>query len=293
MSHEAWGRWGESDEIGALNLVRSNEVLLAASLVKQGRVLSLAQPLSKNTAVPSPRPGFQHFMTRDGGDYASGAPAKGGFQFADDTVVMPLHIGTHIDALCHVWCDDQLYNGHSGNGTTSTAGAKRCGVDKLPPIVTRGIFLDVVALHGGALEPDQSIGRCELEVAAERAGVTLRVGDAVLIRTGWLEAQKHLSPRAIDFNTEPGIDVEAGLWLAQADVAMVGADNYAIEAMPFPPGTVFPVHQRLIRDFGISLLEGLVLDALAQTGVTEFLFVAAPLPIVGGTGSPITPLAIY
>ena len=293
MTHEAWGQWGALDEIGALNLITTDEVVQAAGLVRQGRVLSLAQPLSRNTAVPSLRPGFQHFMTRDGGDYAGGAPAKGGFQFADDTVVMPLHIGTHLDALCHVWCDDQLYNGHPGTGTTSTAGAKRCGIDKVPAIVTRGVLLDIVALNGGPLLPGQSIGRAELVRAGEQAGVTLRQGDAVLIRTGWQEAQKGVPPREVDFNIEPGIDVEAALWLATSGVAMVGADNYAIEAMPFPAGTVFPVHQRLIRDFGITLLEGLVLEPLAQTGIAQFLFVAAPLPIVGGTGSPITPVAVY
>lgn len=293
MTREAWGQWGDKDEIGALNLVTPNQVVLAASLVRQGRVIALAQPLSKDTAVPSLRPRFQHFMTRDGGDYAGGAPAKGGFQFADDSVVMPLHIGTHLDALCHVWCEDQLYNGHPGTGTTSTAGAKKCGIEKLPPIVTRGLLLDIVALHGGPLAPGQSIGRAELMRAAERAEVTLRAGDAVLIRTGWLEAQTGVPSRAVDFNIEQGIDVEAGLWLAESGVAMVGADNFAIEAMPFPAGTIFPVHQRLIRDFGITLLEGLVLETLAMIGVAEFLFMAAPLPIVGGTGSPVTPLAIF
>jgi kynurenine formamidase len=73
---------------------------------------------------------------------------------------------------------------------------------------------------------------------------------------------------------------------------MVGADNYAVEVIPFPHGSVFPVHQRLIRDFGIPLLEGLVLAPLAEAGATEFLFIAAPLPIKGGTGSPLAPVAV-
>lgn len=293
MSHEAWGRWGAADEVGALNLVTAQDVLYATSLVREGRVMSLAQPLSKNTPVPSHRTGMLHFMDRDGGDYAAGARRPGGFQFADDTVVMPLHIGTHIDALCHAWCDDQLYNGHSGSEITSTRGAKKCGVDKLPPIVTRGVLLDVAQAHDAPLAPGYSIGRAELAATADRAKIELRRGDAVLIRTGWLENQAGLPPRGVDFNTEPGIDVEAALWLAEAGVALVGADNFAIEAMPFPAGTVFPVHQRLIRDYGIPLLEGLVLADFARCGVTEFLFVAAALPIVGGTGSPMTPMAIF
>ena len=293
MPREAWGRWGASDEIGALNLMTTNDVLAATALVKQGRVLSLAQPLSKKTPVPSHRTGLLHFMDRDGGDYAAGARRPGGFQFADDSVMMPLHIGTHIDALCHAWCDDQLYNGHDPNEISSTRGAGKCGVDKLPPVVARGILLDVAGAHEGPLAPGYSIGQAELSDTAKRAGISLQRGDAVLIRTGWLEQQAGLPPRAVDFNIEPGIDVEAALWLAESGVVLVGADNFAIEAMPFPDGKVFPVHQRLIRDYGIPLLEGVVLAELAALDLAEFMFVAAALPIVGGTGSPLTPLAIF
>ncbi len=293
MAREAWGLWGDADEVGAANLITANEVLGATVLVKQGRVLSLAQPLSKKTPVPGHRSGLQHFMDRDGGDYAGGVRAKGGFQFAEDTVVMPVHIGTHIDALCHAWCDDHLYNGHASTQISSTHGAKKCGVDKLPPIVTRGVLLDVAKARGGPLADGDSIGQAELAAVAKTAAITLQKGDAVLIRTGWLESQTSKAPRTVDFNAEPGIDVEAALWLATSGVALVGADNFAIEAMPFPEGTIFPVHQRLIRDYGISLLEGAVLADLAATGVTEFLFAAAALPLVGGTGSPITPMAIF
>ncbi len=293
MTLNAWGVWGVDDEIGALNRVTSREVVNAASLVRLGRVVALAQPLSKHTPVPSHRTSMQHFMNRDGGDYAAGARRPHGFQFAEDTVVLPVHLGTHIDALCHAWYGDQLYNGHPSTEINSTSGAKRCGVDKLPPIVARGVLLDVAKSHGGPLPSGYSIGRAELEATADRAGIELCNGDAVLIRTGWLESQAGRAPRLVDFNTEPGIDVEAALWLATSGVALVGADNFAIEVIPFPAGQVFPVHQRLIRDYGIPLLEGLVLQEFAACGVNDFLFVAAALPIVGGTGSPITPVAIF
>jgi kynurenine formamidase len=286
MSQEAWGRWGAEDEAGALNQIGADTVRRAAGLVQTGQVVSLAQPLSPRTPVPKHRAGVQHFMGRDGGDYAAGARRPGGFQFAEDTVVLPLHIGTHIDALCHAWCDDCLYNGFPGAGTRSTTGAQRCGIDKLPPIVTRGVLLDLVRLHGGPLPPGASIGRADLQRAAE----TIEPGDAVLIRTGWQERQANGAD--ISFDEEPGIDVEAALWLAESGVAMVGADNFAIEAIPFPTGTVFPVHQRLIRDYGIPLLEGLVLEPLAAHRRGRFLFMAAPLPVVGGTGSPLAPVAV-
>ena len=285
MSKEAWARWGTEDERGALNLIGPEQVRRAAALVLTGQAISLAQPLSPKTPVPRHRAGVQHFMGRDGGDYAAGARRPGGFQFAEDTVVLPLHIGTHIDALCHAWCDDCLYNGFPGQGTRSTTGALRCGIDKMGPIVTRGVLLDMVRLRGAPMAPRQSISRTDLEAAAP---VEIEPGDAVLIRTGWLESQTH----DISFDEEPGIDEEAALWLAERGVAMVGADNFAIEAIPFPAGTVFPVHQRLIRDYGIPLLEGLELKPLAAHGRGTFLFVAAPLPVVGGTGSPLAPVAL-
>jgi kynurenine formamidase len=285
MSQEAWGRWGPEDERGALNFIGPEQVRRAASLVQTGQTLSLAQPLSPKTPVPKHRAGVQHFMGRDGGDYAAGARRPGGFQFAEDTVVLPLHIGTHIDALCHAWCDDCLYNGFPGQGIRSTSGALRCGIDKMGPIVTRGVLLDMVRLRGAPMAPRESVHRADLEAAAT---VEIEPGDAVLIRTGWQESQTG----DVSFDEEPGIDEEAGLWLAERGVAMVGADNFAIEAIPFPTGTVFPVHQRLIRDYGIPLLEGLELKVLATHGRATFQLIAAPLPIVGGTGSPLVPVAV-
>lgn len=287
MSKEAWGRWGAEDERGALNFIGPEQVQRAAALVRTGQAISLAQPLSPKTPVPKHRAGVQHFMGRDGGDYAAGARRPGGFQFAEDTVVLPLHIGTHIDALCHAWCDDCLYNGFPDQGTRSTTGALRCGIDKMGPIVTRGVLLDLVRQHGAPLSPRASIGRADLEAAAS---VDIEPGDAVLIRTGWLESQTDASN--VSFDEEPGIDVQAALWLAERGVAMVGADNFAIETIPFPAGTVFPVHQRLIRDFGIPLLEGLELKPFSAHGCDQFMFVAAPLPVVGGTGSPLAPVAV-
>jgi len=288
MPEEAWGRWGREDERGALNHIGTAEVQRAMTLAKTGRVISLAQPLSPDTPIPNHRAPMQHFMQRDGGDYAAGGKRPGGFQFAEDTVVMALQFGTHIDALCHAWHDDKLYNGFPSTGTRSTTRASRCGVEKLGPIVARGVLLDVVE-DGTPLAMGTPVTRDDVQRAAESAGVTVERGDVALIRTGYLESMLH-DPRYYD--GEPGIDVEAGRWLAEAGVAVIGSDNFAVEHIPFPKDTVFPVHQLVIRGYGIPLLEGLVLEELAGAGVHEFLFVAAPLPFVGGTGSPLVPLAI-
>ena len=291
MPLNAWNRWGADDERGALNFIGPDEVRRATALVRSGEVLRLAQLLSSKTPVPAHRCGLQHFMGRDGGDYAiPGSKRPGGFQFAEDTVVMPLHIGTHVDALCHAWYDDKLYNGYSGDTIRSTTGAGRLGVEKMPPIVTRGVLLDLVRLKGRVLVPGEAITAADLQAAAEAAGVMPARGDAVLLRTGWLEAQKGV--KNVSFDVEPGIDVGAAMWLVERDVALVGADNFAVEVMPFPEGKVFPVHQLLIRDYGMPLLEGLMLDPLVDSGRHEFLFIASALPIVGATGSPLAPVAV-
>ena len=286
----AWNRWGAEDERGALNTIGPDQVRRATALVRTGEVLRLAQLLSSKTPVPAHRCGLQHFMARDGGDYAAGAGRPGGFQFAEDSVVMPLHIGTHVDALCHAWYDDKLYNGYLGNSIRSTTGAGRLGVEKMPPIVTRGVLLDLVRLKGRVLANGESINAADLAAAATAAGVEVGRGDAVLLRTGWLEAQKGI--KKVDFNVEPGIDVDGAKWLVERDIAIVGADNFAVEVLPFPEGKVFPVHQLLIRDYGMPLLEGLMLDPLVASGRFEFLFIASPLPIVGATGSPLAPVAV-
>lgn len=290
MNQGAWGRWGGDDERGALNLIDAEHVKRAAALVRTGRVISLGQPMSPRTPVPPHRAPMQHFMGRDGGDYAAGAkrPA-GGFQFAEDTVVLPLQFGTHIDALCHAWHDDHLYNGFPSTGIRSTTGAARCGADKMGPIMARGVLLDVCAVAGGPLTVGAAVDAAMLRQAASRAEVEVQAGDVVLLRTGWNESML-ASPDYYD--GEPGIDITAAQWLVEHDVAVVGADNFAVEAIPFPPGEVFPVHKLLIRGHGIPLIEGLLLAELAASGAGAFLFVAQPLPIAGGTGSPLAPIAV-
>lgn len=289
MAQESWRRWGEEDERGALNLIGPEAVKHAASLVRTGRVISLAQPISDKTPVPALRQPVMHLMNRDGGDYAAGAKRPGGVQIAEDTLIIPVHLGTHIDALCHVWYDDSLYNGFPGSGIRSTVGATRCGVEKFTPLVTRGVLLDVVRHRGVAPEKGETISAAELKEIAGEASLVLQPGDAVLIRTGWWENHGALPDY---FSAEPGIDVGAAEWLAESGAALVAADNYAIEAIPFAAGTVFPVHQRLLRDFGIPLMEGLVLKELAEAGASEFMFAAAPLPLSGATGSPLCPIAV-
>ncbi|SDX99895.1 Kynurenine formamidase [Modestobacter sp. DSM 44400] len=284
-----WGRWGADDEAGALNLVDPAAVLAATDLVREGRVVSLAQPLGPQVPVPPHRRAPQRFMDRDAGDYAAGARAPDGFRFAEDTVQLSTHSGTHLDALAHAWSGDTLYNGHPASAVRSTRGAQRCGAEKLRPAVTRGVLVDLVAGHGGPLPARTPVNAAMLSGACSRAGVEPHAGDAVLLRTGWWE--QHLG--AVDyFDNEPGLDDDAAAWLAARDVAIVGADNYAVEVQPSAPGSTFPVHLTLLHRHGVPLLENLELRELAATGRTTFLLVVAPLPLAGSTGSPVNPVAV-
>lgn len=284
-----WGRWGAEDEAGALNLVDAAAVLGGVGLVTEGRALSLAQPLGPQAGVPPHRRAPQRFMDRDAGDYAAGARAPDGFRFAEDTVLLGTHSGTHLDALSHAWSGDELYNGHPAGAVRSTRGAQRCGAEKLRPAVTRGVLLDLVATQGAPLEPSTPIGASEIEAAYRRVDVEPRPGDAVLLRTGWWE--RHEGDPAY-FDLEPGIDDNAARWLAARDVALVGADNYAVEVQPSAAGSTFPVHLTLLHRHGVPLLENLELRELAASGRSTFLLVVAPLPLTGSTGGPVNPVAV-
>jgi kynurenine formamidase len=287
-----WRRWGEADEIGAANLLTPEAVAAAASLVKTGRVFSLALPIrDSNVPVLPGRPTPQHFMRRTGSDYASGLTRKGGFQSVDDVIMLPTHGTTHIDALSHVGDEGLLFNGYPISGIRSN-GAAKMGIDRLASLVGRGVMLDLVAHRGGtAPGPGEVILPAELEACAAAQGTPVTPGTILLLRTGWMSVFRDQGAQAF-FDTEPGIGLEAARWLAERDVVAVGADNWGVEAIPTEIDLPAPVHRYLLRDCGIYLMELFDLDALAGAGVHEFLFVAAPLRIARGVGSPLNPLAI-
>jgi len=290
-----WGRWGDDDERGTANLADADATLAALSGVRTGTVFSLGLVLKqRNFPVPDSRLPPLHLMACDGGAYLAGAKPEGGAEMADSYITVGTQVGTHLDALCHIWDDEQLYNGFSRAEVRTTSGARRNGIDKVGAIVTRGILLDLPR-HLGVrrLEKGQAITSEMIASCLEADGLELRSGDAVLLRTGWLSLF-YEDPEEFD-SGEPGIDVAAAKFLTDHDVALIGADNMAIEVMPWDTSgrrKVAPAHLHLIRDHGVHLLELVQLDELAEAGHKEFLFVVSPLRIKGGVGSPVNPLAI-
>lgn len=281
--------WGASDEIGARNLVDAAATLRGAACVRTGEVIPLAIPIEGGARGPaSPiRMPVQHFLTRDGADYAAGLPERHGFGYVEDVIMLPTHGTTHVDALCHVLHDGRIYNGFPASTITSR-GASRCGIDKLLPIATRGIFVDLAP--GNDAEPGEAIPCEQLVAAVERSGITPEPGDALLFRSGWLAAWR--AGRADAFHST-GLHHDCAAWIVQQGFALVASDNVAVEVLPSrDPNCAVPLHIRLMVENGVYLAELFDLEALAAAGRATFQLIVAPLRIKGGVGSPITPVAV-
>ncbi|MFB4162381.1 cyclase family protein [Alteribacillus sp. JSM 102045] len=287
-----WNRWGEEDEKGALNLLTPDTLLKAKEHIKQGKVQSLSYPI-RQTKVPvfPKRTPAVHFMTIDGGDYKSGMNTPGGMKIADDYVVMPTHGTTHVDGLGHVWTEEQIYNGYSQDNIRST-GAKKCGVEKIEWIAGRGVLLDVARLKGvNHLDSQYVITPEDIEHCMKKQNIEIQQGDIVLVRTGWMSVFE--SNPGLFYERQPGIGLEAARFLAERDIVGLGADNLTVEPMPMEENAKKSLHVFMIRELGMYLMEMLHLDEFAQEKEYEFFFVAAPLKIKGGVGSPINPIVIY
>ena len=282
-----WGRWGGSDERGMLNELTQDRVMAALRMVDSGKVYSLGAPVGRDGPVHASRNTSWHIMS-----VINNNPEPGGEGGADDILVTQCHASTHIDALCHAWAESQLYNGHPASEVTP-AGAQKCGVQNIEWVVTRGVMLDIPGLKGvDRVDGKYAVTPQDLDDAAYRQKSEIRSGDAVLVRTGWY---KTFAEGKADLGGDyPGVSRTVCDWLYDHDVVALGADNVAVEIYPPEPESNggLPVHQTMLRDLGGYLVEFLNLEELAKDKVYEFLFVAAPLRISGGVGSPINPLAI-
>jgi kynurenine formamidase len=289
-----WGRWGAEDERGALNLLTPDRVAAATGTVRTGKVYPLGSPIQRH-GIPNvpyrPDPLRMTLINQTDEKALEAYGAMGGRGSVEDVVSFGSHTVTHMDALCHIYSEDRIYNGFSKDEATTLGGASRCGIEKATPIVTRGILLDVASLKGvDCLEPGYVITRDDLAAAMDATALTPGPGDAVIVRTGWFE--QFLANSGDVAPDQPGLGLDAARLLADADVVVVGADNTAVEAMPFDNGDFVTVHVEMLVRRGIHLIEHLRLEQLVADGCHEFLFMAAPLPLVGATASPVNPVAV-
>jgi len=280
-----WGKWGAEDQIGALNYITPEVIKQAASLVKKGKVYSLAIPLEKEAPIWPARNKLVHIVSY------SNDPSPGGRGGAEDILTMHTHGTTHMDTLAHVWYDSKLYNGWPAS-VVSSRGTEKNAMDNVKGLVGRGVLLDMAGFKGvDALGEGYTITPKDIEDCLNWEGVSIRSGDVVLLRTGCINV---LIEGSVELDAgEPGIGMEAAMWLMEREVCAIGADNNSVEVLATKklPVTV-PIHRELIRNQGCYLIELLQLNQLAEDKTYEFLFVAAPLQLVRGLGSPLNPLAI-
>ena len=297
-----WGRWGPDDERGTLNYITPEAIVEAARLVRRGAVFSLAIPFdAKGPQIDQPRR-FNpiHRMMITGPDCTTGAIRfPGGIGFSDDMVIMPLQCATQWDALSHCFEDGRMYNGYDAN-EVSSRGAKRNGIDKVASgVAARGVLLDMPRAKGVKwLEPGYAISAGDLDAAVAAQRVTIRSGDALLVRTGHMTLCKDRGGwGSYAGGDAPGLSFHTADWIHQHQIAAVASDTWGMEVRPNEIADSFqPLHQVCIPNMGLTIGEIFFLDDLAEDcardGVYEFFFVAPPLPITGAVGSPINPLAI-
>lgn len=289
-----WGRWGDADERGALNLLSPEVVLAATKVCKTGQVYNLGLPVARDGTPVFPYRGAPQRLTLTSQTDAEMNAAYGaapGVGANEDVLIMAAHNGTHMDALCHVYADGQIYGGRSADAFTSHNGAPYCGIEKTGGFAGRAVVLDV-ARHQGVdwLEPGTNISADDLEACRVAQGVALGAGDIMLVRTGWLDLFASLQGAEPPF-LQPGLGASTVDYIVDHDLSAVGCDNAAVEVIPFD-GDFLAFHIEVLVKRGVTLLEHLVLTPLAADGVSECLLVVAPLLVTGGTGSPINPIAI-
>jgi kynurenine formamidase len=255
------------------------------TLAANSKIYDLAQPLYAGVPHFPTHPPFAFSLTKQHGEYVM----KNGGSSASELLALGGHTGTHIDALCHFSCDGKLHGGVALKQSPA-GGVEPHSVDTIAPIVRRGVLLDVAARLGlEALPGDFAISPGHLAAA----GADVRQGDVALIRTGWgrlWDGLHQYTTAGEGMHVKgPGPEEAAARWLSGRGVFAVGSDTMAFERVP---SSNMPVHVHLLVESGIHIIENLNLEEMARDGVTEFLFVATPLKIRGGTGSPLRPIAL-
>lgn len=291
-------RWGAEDRIGAGNLLTPASRVAALSMVQAGEVIDLGHVIEDGAPriPPDQTPYVMSLTTRAPNvvRHLDAHKVENRFGANLERIELTTHVGTHIDALGHVTVGDRMYNGLSATDVVGDYGLKQLGVENVPPIITRGVLLDVSGLDGGTmLDAGRALTLDDVQRARDAAGVDIREGDVVCINTGW--GSLFMKDNARYVRGEPGIDLDAAEWLTSQGVVAIAADNMAVEVMPNPrhPKLIMPVHQHTLVDSGVYLIENLKLDELASLGRHEFCFVLLATKLKGATGCPVRPVAMF
>jgi kynurenine formamidase len=302
-----WGKWGNDDEVGALNYLTSNEVINGIQCVRSGEVFTLQIPMGHPHGDPL-FPGREGLTRENVLDESSWDPGNegapdfaGGLHYSDDKAEIFLQGSTQYDALGHVWYDGQIWNGDDAR--TTIGGNSRASVQPIAQrgVAGRGVLIDM-ARHRGKkwLDKGETFNHVDLEEAAAAQGVEIRQRDILLIRTGFMTYFYSVSNEEFytDF-VEPGLTYSRELveWFDEREIPNLVTDTIANEVTKDPvSGVMLPLHCALMRNLGVVLTEICDLDALSEACAAdnrwEFLYTAAPLNIVEATGAPVNPVVL-
>ena len=292
--------WGAADEIGTLNLMTPESRLAILSRIASGKTYDLS--VEYFVGMPSfyhlGDPGYQYWLTHTphgtvvDNPNGLGTRMNSKVSYTGDAISMYTHMGTHIDALNHFGLDGKIWNGFTPEKHLGDKGWKKTGAETIPPIIARGVLIDVAAYKGHDTLPNNyRVNSVDLKGALARQKLTLAKGDVVLIRTG---QARHYHNAGKYLHEYPGINLDAVKWLVEDQgVMLLGADNLSLEA--FPPerdDNWVPVHTYLLAERGVMFIEQMFLEDLARDQVYEFAFIAASLKLRGASGSPMRPIAI-
>ncbi|MFA7281404.1 MAG: cyclase family protein [Sterolibacterium sp.] len=284
-------KWGPADELGTANYMTSETALQAARLVKTGKVYSLGITVSPTTPAYPPR-SCSLYIVQPGQTGSAEGLGPTHTTFNDDILNCWMGIGTQIDGLGHIGVGDRYYNGLKWGEFASISGLKKLGADKIPPLVARGVLLDMAAYFGVEVVMEgTAFNPAEIEGAAKRQGVAIKQGDVVIFHTGWLSLIDKEPKRYA--SVEPGLGREGARYLVSKGIVAVGADTWAVEAIPFEKDAgVFEVHQILLPMSGTYILENINTAELAKDKAYEFMFVLGQNKYQGSVQSMINPVAI-
>lgn len=285
-----WGKWGGADQRGTVNLITPDRVRAAAALVKDGVAVSLSRDVDTVKSADNGQP-FGHQMTSTGADPNA--------LFAMDTYTIAYHGQslTHLDSLSHTFYQGKIYNGYRREDIGKD-GARQLAVSAYKNGFTaRGVLMDIPRLQGVPyLELSATITPGDLDAWEKQAGMRVGSGDVVFVRTGrWA---RRAEKGAWDIGqAAAGMSPACARWFHQRGVAMVGSDTHGERMPSLVTDVAFPLHQLLLVAMGTPMFDNCDLEALGQAAASRrrwtFLLTAAPLPVPGGTGSPLNPVAVF
>jgi kynurenine formamidase len=300
QSVKNWGRWGEDDQLGTMNYITPQTVRAAAGLVRSGRRATMSIPMSTTAGPDNPSPVIHHVV--QGHDVGAGSS---GVTFATDFVGLAFHGDrhTHMDALCHIAYQGQVYNGRPAQEVMTSRGATALDVTTYRDgLVGRGVLLDVPRHRGVKwLEPGEAVTRAELEAIEVAEGVRLGEGDVLVFRTGHHRRRLELGPWSNKYppagQGKAGLHVDTIGWMHERRIAAFLPDGDGETVPSNVEGVPYPIHPLQITAMGMLAADSLQLEDVARAceeeGRFEFLVVGLPLRLPGGTGSPWNPVAIF